>query len=592
MDELSAWMQVLVACAVFGAHAAVLVLLARPNVRTPEGPACDCRALALLAGIIAAALLVAPVARAFAHLLAPLLATYAWAAILLLTDRIPRPRGLRALAVAILLATWQVLGSSPPVSAMKVPFSANTIALGWFGWAVSWAWLWLFGSMFARAGTITGVVPSITALAGLTFAAIAGMRSDLVPPEALPIALTLFFAGGALLAVERHLFAPSASAGAYAAGVVVGWFAAQCMVKNTALLAVLLPLLIIGMPLFAAVGPAAAARRHPRPAGPLHLHELLLRQGYSRAQAAAVEVAGTAYLCLLAVLLVAVVQWHWAAKLLIVTVWLAMGLVVGYVLVRVVRPARRGLSQEPVEIRLFGLRLHGLTMAQALERARRFIRSGRPHYIVTCDASALVRAQEDEQFRAIVNSADLVTADGAGVVLAARLLGLPVHIRVAGCDMVEGLCRIAAEEEASVFFLGAEPGVADEAARRLAERIPGLRIAGCHHGYFSPEEEAELVRRIASLRPGVLFVALGQPRQEQFVAEHLEEIGAGVAIGIGGSLDVISGRKRRAPVWMQRLGLEWLYRVAMEPSRLPRLRALPRVVLMAFAELLRRPQPR
>ncbi|MCD6350867.1 MAG: WecB/TagA/CpsF family glycosyltransferase [Armatimonadetes bacterium] len=249
-------------------------------------------------------------------------------------------------------------------------------------------------------------------------------------------------------------------------------------------------------------------------------------------------------------------------------------------------PQRAG----PVEVRLFGLRVHGLTMDEAMERAAQFIRSGQPHYFVTCDASAVVRAQDDADFREIVNGADLVTADGAGVVLAARLLGLPVEVRVAGCDMVEALCRVAAREGGSVFFLGAEPGVAEEAAARLAERVPGLKVAGCRDGYFKPEEEEEVVRQIAHLRPAVLFVALGQPRQEQFIARHIEEIGACVAVGIGGSLDVISGRKKRAPLWMQRAGLEWLYRVACEPWRLPRLKALPRLMFMVLEELVRGPQ--
>jgi len=513
-----------------------------------------------------------------------------WAVLLGLTDRLRLPRGLRALALALLLAALALLSVPPPVAGLKLPFTARAVDLGAAGWVVSWAWLALFGSMFARAGTILGVVPALTVLSGLTFAAIAALRPDLVSPSSMLVALSLAAAGLGAGFLEGRIRHPAASSGAYAVGVAVAWTAALCMVKNTALLALLLPLLVVGAPLFAAVAPVAA-RRRTHAERPQHLHEVLMRQGYSEKQVALIAAAGAAYLCLLAVLLVAIVEWHWLVKLVLVGLWVAVGTVLGFLVVRLMPHAAARADAGPVEVRLFGLRLHGLTMDQAMQRARGFLRSGRPHYIVTCDATGLVRAQDDETFREIVNGADLVTADGAGVVLASKILGLPVMVRVAGCDMVEGLCRAAADEGGTVFFLGAEPGVAEQAAARLAEHIPGLKVAGCRDGYFKPEEEPAIVQHLAELRPSVLFVALGQPRQEQFIARHLHTIGAGVAIGIGGSLDVLSGRKRRAPVWMQRTGLEWLYRVACEPSRLPRLKALPRLVFMAFGELIRGPAP-
>jgi N-acetylglucosaminyldiphosphoundecaprenol N-acetyl-beta-D-mannosaminyltransferase len=118
---------------------------------------------------------------------------------------------------------------------------------------------------------------------------------------------------------------------------------------------------------------------------------------------------------------------------------------------------------------------------------------------------------------------------------------------------------------------------------------PGLQIAGCRDGYFKPEDEPALVAEIAAKHPGALFVALGIPRQEKFIKQHMEQLGVPVCIGIGGSFDVISGLKQRAPKWMQRSGLEWLYRVSKEPSRLPRLTALPRIVWLSFRELLRAP---
>ena len=155
--------------------------------------------------------------------------------------------------------------------------------------------------------------------------------------------------------------------------------------------------------------------------------------------------------------------------------------------------------------------------------------------------------------------------------------------------MVGEICKVAARLERSVYLLGAAPGVADKAAEKLQELAPGLQVAGCRDGYFKPEDEAAIVAEVAGLHPGALFVALGIPRQEKFIKQHMAALGVPVCIGIGGSFDVISGLKKRAPRWMQRTGLEWLYRVSKEPSRLPRLTALPRIVIMSFRELLRAP---
>jgi N-acetylglucosaminyldiphosphoundecaprenol N-acetyl-beta-D-mannosaminyltransferase len=143
----------------------------------------------------------------------------------------------------------------------------------------------------------------------------------------------------------------------------------------------------------------------------------------------------------------------------------------------------------------------------------------------------------------------------------------------------------------SVYLLGAAPGVAEKAAEKLKQQVPNLIVAGCHDGYFTAEEEPLIVADIAARRPAALFVALGLPRQERWIKAHLQELGVPVCIGVGGSFDVISGLKQRAPLWMQRCGLEWLYRVAKEPSRLPRLAALPRLVFLTFAHLLRPPDP-
>jgi N-acetylglucosaminyldiphosphoundecaprenol N-acetyl-beta-D-mannosaminyltransferase len=138
-----------------------------------------------------------------------------------------------------------------------------------------------------------------------------------------------------------------------------------------------------------------------------------------------------------------------------------------------------------------------------------------------------------------------------------------------------------------VFLLGGAEGVGEAAAEKLREAVPGLQIAGVQHGYFAPEEEPAIIRRIRDAAPAVLFVAFGIPKQEKWIRAHMAELGVPVCIGVGGSFDVISGRLKRAPQWMRTCGLEWLYRVAQEPWRLPRLKALPKMAWIALVAALR-----
>jgi N-acetylglucosaminyldiphosphoundecaprenol N-acetyl-beta-D-mannosaminyltransferase len=244
-------------------------------------------------------------------------------------------------------------------------------------------------------------------------------------------------------------------------------------------------------------------------------------------------------------------------------------------------------ASDPLAVQMFNVRLHPVTMDEALERAEAFLRDGRPHMIVTSDTSAVVRAQEDEELRTIINEADLVTIDGQGVVLCARMLDFPVAGRVPGCDMMQLLCEICGRIEKPIALLGAEPGVAAEAARVLERRYEGLEVVFHHHGYFDREEEPEVIESIREAAPAALFVAMGIPKQEKWIKRHMHELQVPVCMGVGGTLDVVAGRVKRAPEWMQRCGLEWLYRTALDPRRLPRLAALPKLFVWTIGELIR-----
>lgn len=228
-------------------------------------------------------------------------------------------------------------------------------------------------------------------------------------------------------------------------------------------------------------------------------------------------------------------------------------------------------------VEILGIPLHDVTMDSAVDRIAAFVKERSFHLVITLGVEMVMNAREHAEFRQVAQGAALLTPDSTGVVWAARRAGLRQLRRTPGVEMVEVLAERGAREGWRFFFLGARPGVAAEAAARLAERYPGLVMAGCQDGFFKDDEP--VVDAIRESRADILLVALGSPKQELWAARHGERLGVAAAIGVGGSLDVIAGRSVRAPRVMQRLGLEWLYRLYREPHRVGRMLALPHFAL-------------
>ena len=234
---------------------------------------------------------------------------------------------------------------------------------------------------------------------------------------------------------------------------------------------------------------------------------------------------------------------------------------------------------------ILGVGFDDLTLSEAVDRALALLDQPSCHYIVTPNPELVTMGRNDETYRAALNGADLVLADGIGVVHAAKILGTPLKGRCPGIDFAQGLMSKLAARQGRLFLLGAKPGVAVAAAQNLKERYPGLRLCGTHDGYF--KDSAPVVQEIADAAPDVVFVCLGAPKQEFWMVEHGPKTGAQLLVGLGGSLDVFAGVVERAPESWQRLGLEWLYRLMKEPSRFGRMAKLPLFLCAALGARLR-----
>jgi N-acetylglucosaminyldiphosphoundecaprenol N-acetyl-beta-D-mannosaminyltransferase len=232
--------------------------------------------------------------------------------------------------------------------------------------------------------------------------------------------------------------------------------------------------------------------------------------------------------------------------------------------------------------RILGCEIDRLSMSEAVARCDSLVRRRARAQYVAVNAAKVVLLHRDPALRDLANRCDVVTADGQAVVWASRLLGDPVPERVAGIDLMSELLALAEREGYRVYLLGARADVLERAVARIRERHPRLALAGWRDGYFRADEEPCVAAEIRAANPDLLFVGMSSPRKERFLARWLLEIDVPLGIGVGGALDVLAGVTRRAPRIWQRLGLEWLYRLAQEPQRLWRRYAITNLAFIAL----------
>lgn len=226
-------------------------------------------------------------------------------------------------------------------------------------------------------------------------------------------------------------------------------------------------------------------------------------------------------------------------------------------------------------VSILGIPIHNLTMTQTLDLIRDMALSGAPHHVMTVNPEFVMIARRNAEFRRVLLRASLLLPDGVGILMGARILGQPMKERVAGVDTVRLLAGVAQRHGLSVFLLGGAPGVAERVAQILRTEHPGLRITGTWVGSPDPGEEDSICSRIEAAKPQILLVAYGAPKQDLWIARTMPRLGIPVAMGVGGTFDFIAGVARRAPIWVQKSGLEWLHRLAHEPHRWRRMMTLP-----------------
>jgi len=239
------------------------------------------------------------------------------------------------------------------------------------------------------------------------------------------------------------------------------------------------------------------------------------------------------------------------------------------------------------KVKIFGVEIDNLSFCEAEERVKVFLESNRLNTICTPNTEIVMAAKDDPKLKELINDNDLVIPDGIGLIYGSKVRKKPLKERVTGFDLSVKMLEIANEKGYGIFLLGGKEGVAKKAAENISKQYPNVKISGYHHGYFKGshigyddhEEELTIVKMINESNPDIIFVGLGFPKQEKWIAKNRSRICGKVIIGNGGTMDILAGNSKRAPEIFQRLGLEWFYRLIREPSRIKRQVAIPKFMI-------------
>jgi N-acetylglucosaminyldiphosphoundecaprenol N-acetyl-beta-D-mannosaminyltransferase len=341
-------------------------------------------------------------------------------------------------------------------------------------------------------------------------------------------------------------------------GFVISLLSIAGLLKTTTSLALLSPLLVLGVPMLSGLGIAYG-------------QTISMKLGYSKNK----RKRGYVFLIYLAA------SWLSVSLVLVFKFPYTFPFVLGVTLsVAALIRSKPKIWATNHKIYFWGIPIDRVELGEAVCRMEELIKQDRNSIIVTPDTPAVMRAQKDKCLREAYGKADMAVPDGIGLVWASKLLGFPLPERVTGIDLIQRFCELAEKKGYRIFLLGGVPGVAEGAARNLSKKFPGLKIVGVHHGYFEGDEVKD---KIKESKPDVIFVGMGVPKQEIWMMENPLKL----MIGVGGSFDVLSGRVPRAPAPLQKVGLEWLYRCGVEPKRFKKTWLIMAFILKVSVERLK-----
>jgi exopolysaccharide biosynthesis WecB/TagA/CpsF family protein len=487
-----------------------------------------------------------------------------------------------------------IIYSGVKIEFLRAPSSSSEgyLYLSYLSIPLTIIWLISITNSIGQADELGDITPYIVFIASLTFLVVSLVqRQGLILAEALSL----------IMAVIAFIFIKYLPRGKFSSyymsfGFILAVIAIVGVSKSTAALTLLIPFLILGVPIIDSSYSIVANYTRQESTGPSigkfplfsesgsgsrsRLRQKLQSYGFS-AQGANLTIIGVSFYLSLSAFVISIYQDFYLLLTLTAFGWLVFEL-----LKNKVRSEELIIGRDisANRIKLFQVGINQIDNQETIKRIEEFIVSKKPHQIVTPDTLAVLRARKDPEYHAILKSADLVTPDGAGILWAAITLNHPLPERVTGIDIIHNICRLAAKKGHSLYLLGSYPGVASEAALNLTKKYPGIKIAGTHHGYFGCEDsqncedvkngnsdknkkEEEIIAEIKEKRPDILLVGMGVPKQEKWINENLNRLDVPVCMGVGGSFDVLSGRIPRAPLWMQRHGMEWIYRSIKQPNR-------------------------
>ncbi|MGB2783186.1 MAG: WecB/TagA/CpsF family glycosyltransferase [Atribacterota bacterium] len=484
-----------------------------------------------------------------------------------------------------------IISSGIRIEFLRAPSSSGGyLYLSYLSIPLTVIWLISITNSIGQADELGDIAPYIIFIASLTFLVVSLVqRQGLILAEMLSL----------IMATISFIFIKYIPRGKFSSyymsfGFMLAVIAIVGVSKSTAALTLLIPLLILGVPIIDssysivanyASQESSAIEKYPLfLGGRSRLRQKLQSCGFS-AQGANVTIIGVSLYLSLAALVISIYQNFYLLLTLTAFGWMAFELLKNKVWSEELIIERDILNSR---IKLFQVGFDQMDNEKTIQKIEEFIITKKSHQIVTPDTLAVLRARKDSEYYNILKSADLVTPDGAGILWATATLNHPLPERVTGIDIIHNICQLAAKKGYSLYLLGSYPDVVKGTALNLNKKYPGIRIAGTHHGYFNCEDcedikngnivwnkkEEEIVAEIKEKRPDILLVGMGVPKQEKWINKNLNRLDVPVCIGVGGSFDVLSGRIPRAPLWMQRHGMEWIYRSIKQPNRAFRTLAL------------------